>query len=131
MTDTTEVAEPFGPHWRQRDGQWMVVVLADGATPGAEIEVVKRDGTTQIVTLDQVGPAERSFDGELICHCTVVAQPRAASPKQRGLLHVLARAAAEAGDADLAARLAGAADDDATSMTDASELIDTAHEVVR
>ena len=130
MTDTTQATEPFAPHWRQRDGQWMVCVLADEAEPGAEIEVQRKDGTTQVVTLDQVGPAERSFEGELICLCTVVAQPRTASPKQRGLLHVLARAAAEAGDADLAARLAGAADDDATSIAEASELIDAAHGAV-
>ncbi len=130
MTDTTEVAEPFAPHWRQRDGQWMVVVLADEAEPGAEIEVVKRDGTIEVVTLDQVGPAERNFGGDLVAFATVVAQPRAASPKQRGLLHVLARAAAEAADADLASRLAAAADDEATTMHDASELIDAAHEAV-
>ena len=128
MTDTTEVAKPFAPHWRQRDGQWLVVVLADEATPGAEIEVQRKDGTTQLVTLDEVGPAERDFDANLVCYATAVAQPRAASPKQRGLLHVLARAAAEARAADLATRLAAAADDDATTMTEASELIDAAHE---
>jgi hypothetical protein len=105
----------------------MVCVLADEATPGAEIEVVRRDGTTQIVTLDQVGPAERDFDANLVCYATVVAQPKLASPKQRGLLYVLARSTV---DADLTARLTAAADDDATTGAEASELIDEAHEVV-
>jgi len=127
MTVTT-TTEPLAPHWRQHDGQWMICLLADEAEPGCEIEVLKKDGTVQLVTLAEVGPAERNFDGDMVVYATVV--PRTSSPRQRGLLRHLAGRVAEAGDAGMATDLDAAADDELLPMDKASELISTAKSVL-
>lgn len=128
MTNAAETStEDFVPHWRQRDGSWYVCVLADEAEPGAEIEVLKKDGTVQLVTLAEVGEAGRDYDGNLVCLCTVV--PRTSTPKQRGLLHYLAKQLSEV-DADLAANVASAADNELLPMSEAHELITGARAVL-
>lgn len=126
MTDTR--TEPMPPHWRQRDGQWMICLLADDAEPGREVEVVKKDGSIELVTLADVHAAERNYDGDLVCYASVV--PRTSTPRQRGLLHHLAERVAEAGDAGMAADLDAAADDELLPMARASELISTARAVL-
>lgn len=127
MTQPAEPAEPFEPRWRQRDGTWYVVVLADDSLPGAEVEVVKHDGTVQVVTIAEVGEVERDWEGNLVCFCTPA--PRAASPKQHALMRHLAERLAEL-DPDLAADVDRAADDELLPMSRASELIELAKAVL-
>lgn len=123
MTQPAEPAERFEPHWRQRDGTWYVVVLEEDAIPGADVEVVKHDGTVQLVTIAEVGEVERDWEGNLVCFCTPA--PRASTPKQRGLMHHLAERLAEV-DPDLASDIDNAADDELLGMGSASELITAA-----
>ena len=128
MTNAAETpAEDFTPHWRQRDGAWYVCVLADEAESGAEVEVLKKDGTVQVVTLQDVGEAGRDWNANLVCLCTVV--PRTSTPKQRGLLHYLAKQLAEA-DPGLAEAVASAADNELLPMSEAHELITGAKAVL-
>lgn len=127
MTTAETPTEPFEPHWRQRDGQWRIVVLADDALPGAEVEVMTKAGNVQVVTLAEIGPAERDFDGNLVCFCTPA--PRLASPKQHALMRHLAERLAEA-DPGLASDIDNAADDELLPMSRASELIEVAKAVL-
>lgn len=128
MTNAAETpVGDFTPHWRQRDGAWYVCVLADEATAGAEVEVLKKDGATQLVTLAEVGEAGRDWDGHLVCLCTVV--PRTSTPKQRGLLHYLAKQLSEV-DPGLAEAVASAADNELLPMSEAHELITGAKAVL-
>ncbi len=127
MTQAAEPAEPFEPHWRQKDGSWFVVVLEEDALVGAEVEVLKKDGTAQLVTIAEVGEVERDWEGNLVCFCTPA--PRAASPKQHALMRHLAERLAEL-DPDLAADVDRAADDELLPMSRASELIELAKAVL-
>ena len=124
MTQAAETpTEPFAPRWRQRDGQWRIVVLADDALPGAEVEVLTKAGNVQVVTLAEIGPAERDFDGNLVCYC--VPAPRLASPGQHGLMRHLAGRLAEV-DPEQAEALNEAADNELLDMGSASEKITAA-----
>ena len=111
------------PHWRKHDGEWMVCGDAEQMVAGVEVTVVRKDGTTQTVTLAEVGPAERDYEGNMVCYATVVATIRPATGKQLGLLAYLAGKLEEAGESDLSIDCEEAADDDATTMDRASELI--------
>ncbi len=123
MTTAAEPAAPFEPRWRQRDGQWRIVVLADDALVGAEVEVMTKAGNVQLITIAAVGEAEVDYDGNLVCYCTPA--PRAATPKQHALMRHLAERLGEV-DADLAADVGRAADDELLHMSKASELIELA-----
>lgn len=123
MTTAETPTEPFEPRWRQRDGQWYVVVLEEDAVPGAEVEVVKHDGTVQLVTIASTGEAERDWDANLVCFCTPA--PRLASPGQHGLMRHLAGRLAKV-DPEQAAALTEAADNQLLDMGSASELITAA-----
>lgn len=113
------------PHWRKHDGEWMVCGDAEQMVAGVEVTVVRKDGTTQTVTLAEVGPAERDYEGNMVCYATVVATIRPATVKQLGLLAYLADKLEQAGQPDLAIDCEEAADS-GTTMDRAHELIDQA-----
>ena len=123
MTQAAEPTEPFVPRWRQRDGQWYVVVLEEDAVPGAEVEVVKHDGTVQLVTIASTGEAERDWDANLVCYC--VPAPRLASPGQHGLMRHLAGRLSDV-DPEQAEALTEAADNQLLDMGSASKAITAA-----
>lgn len=115
------------PHWRKHDGEWMVCGDAEQMVAGEEVVVTKKDGSTQTVTLDEVGPAERDFEGRMVAYATVVATIRPATAKQLGLLAYLAGKLEEAGEGELALDCEAATDEGGhTTMARAHELIDAA-----